>query len=205
MGDLKKTLGGMPRRAISDSIIPPPPSADELRPGPPPRGTRTPAVNMMTPRPDVLPEHAPGWMKRARRLALALETAIDVVDIDLAEMAAIERAFSAYEMGGSKDDVIVKVSHLCERAHTAIRERAKGSVSEACEACAEVLYAGLPRSIKRYVEPDETLEVVREMRGEADLWVAVVHATSRLLRWDVKARELAAHAIRAAIDSSRNS
>lgn len=203
MGDLKKTLGGMPRRAISDSIIPPPPSADELRPGPPPRGTRTPAVNMMTPRPDVLPEHAPGWMKRARRLALALETAIDQENIELAEMAAIERAFSAYEMGGSTDDVIVKVSHLCERAHTAIRERSRGSMQEAYADCASVLHAGLPRSVKRYLELEEVVDLVREMRGEADTWVAVVDATSKILRWDEKARELAAHAIRAAIDGSR--
>lgn len=204
MSRFDKTLGG-PRGRISlnDSVIPPPRKEDEFKPGPAPRGSRTPALNARVPDPQELPEDAPGWMKRARRLSVALERAIDGGQVDPVQLVALERAFAAYEMGGTNDKTIVTVSHLCERAHSAIRERFRDGAQRAYADCAEVLLTGLPRSVRRHVELDEVIEIVREMRVEADPWVAVVNATSKLLGWDGRARAHAAQAIRAAIDASR--
>lgn len=205
MSRFDKTLGGIQsrRRVLTDSVIPPPPKEDEFRPGPAPRGTRTPALQAQPPELEGLPDHAPGWMKRARRLSIALETAISGGQVDPVQLVALERAFAAYEMSGTDDETIVTVSHLCERAHTAIRERFRDGAQRAYEDCAQVLHAGLPRAVRRAVEVDDVVPVVREMRSEADPWVAVVNATSKLLGWDGRARAHAAQAIRAAIDASR--
>jgi hypothetical protein len=150
-----------------------------------------------------LPEDAPGWMKRARRLSVALEQVISGDHVDPVQLVALERAFAAYEMGGTNDKTIVTVSHLCERAHCAIRERFREGAQRAYADCAEVLFSGLPRTVRRHVELDEVVEIVKDMRSEADPWVAVVNATSKLLGWDGRARAHAAQAIRAAIDASR--
>jgi hypothetical protein len=62
-----------------------------------------------------------------------------------------------------------------------------------------VLYSGLPRSVRKYLEQQEVVEIVRAMRVQPDPWPAVVDATSKILRWDVLARQHAGQAIRVAL------
>ena len=206
MTKFDRTLGGVAgavpsRSAHPPSQIPPPLRQDEFRPSRAPKGQRTPPVGVELPDIGVLPIDAPSWMKRARRLVAALESTIHADEPALVEIAAIERAWSAFELGGVSDAQIVKVSHLCERAHSAIRERFKVSADDTYRSCADVLLAGLLREVQRHLELDEVVVIVRKMRAEADAWVAVVEATACLLKWDQRATSQAAHAIRVAIDS----
>ncbi len=206
MSKFQKTLGGI---SFSDtpasqrpSQIPPPLSQDGLRRSRPPKGGRTPPVGVEVPDLGKLAEDAPSWMKRARRMVSALEKAIAEGEKNPVQLAAIDRAWSAFELGGVSDEHIVLVSHLCERTHRAIRERFAGPAEAAYLACGEILYAGMPRSIRRNLELGEVVGLVRNMRREADSWAAVVATTSVLLRWDHRARSQAAHAIRVAVDAS---
>lgn len=141
-------------------------------------------------------------MKRARRLVLALEHAISGEQLEPVEMAALERAWSAYELGVT-DATIATVAHLCERAHGAINQKFKGSVQDAYAACAAVLHSSLPRGVRKHIGEDEVLEIVRVMRGEPETWPAVVDATSKILRWDEQARQHAGQAIRVALTATR--
>lgn len=204
MSKFQKTLGGLPPTRQTDSVIPPPRSQDELRPARTPRGMRTPSLGQVLPEVDYLPDDAAPWMKRARRLVLAFERAIAGGEVDAGEIAALERAWSAYELGVG-DDIIAKVAHLCERAHGAINQRLKGSATEAYSNCAAVLYSGLPRSVRRHVREDMLEDIVKQMRGAPDPWPAVVDATAKILRWDELARQHAGQAIRAALSSQPKS
>jgi hypothetical protein len=145
-----------------------------------------------------LPDDAASWKKRARRLVLALEHAISGGELEAGEMAALERAWSAYELGVT-DATIAAVAHLCERAHSALNQKLHGPAQDAYAACAAVLYSGLPRSVRKYLEQQEVVEIVRAMRVQPDPWPAVVDATSKILRWDVLARQHAGQAIRVAL------
>lgn len=198
MTKFNKTLGGLQRREPGDSIIPPPRSQDDLRPSRPPRGLRTPSLGQDLPDFEQLPEHAAPWMKRARRLVLALEHAIAGGQLAPGEMAAVERAWSAYELGVT-DSTIAKVAHLCERAHGAINQRLHSPARDAFSSCAGVLYAGLPRNVRKHIEQEELIDIVRQMRAEPDPWPAVVDATARILRWDALARQHAGQAVRVAL------
>lgn len=202
MSKFNKTLGGYTPPNLSESVIPPPRSQDELRPSRPPRGQRTPSLGQPLPEVERLPEDAPPWMKRARRLVLALEYAISGGHLEPDEMAALERAWSAYELGVT-DGTIATVAHLCERAHSALNQKLKGSEQDAYAACAGVLYAGLPRAVKKHIEEHEIIEIVRIMRSEPEPWPAVVDATAKVLRWDEQARKHAGEAIRAALAAQR--
>lgn len=202
MSKFNKTLGGYSPPELSESVIPPPRSQDDLRPTRPPRGQRTPSLGQELPDFEKLPEDAAPWMKRARRLVLALEHAISGGHLEPEEMAALERAWSAYELGVT-DATIATVAHLCERAHGALSQRLKGSAQDADTACAGVLYAGLPRAVRKHIDENEVIDVVRVMRSEPDLWPAVVDATARILRWDEQARQHASEAIRVALAAQR--
>lgn len=204
MSKFNKTLGAFSPEGLADSVIPPPRSQDDLRPTRPPRGQRTPSLGQKIPDFEQLPEDAAPWMKRARRLVLALEHAISGGDLEPQELAALERAWSAYELGAT-DATIAAVAHLCQRAHSALNQRLKGSAQDAYSACAAVLYLGLPRSVRRQIEQDEVIEIVRVMRGEPDAWPAVVDATSKILRWDEQARQHAGQAIRVALAAQKDS
>lgn len=141
-------------------------------------------------------------MRRARRLALALEGAIEAGEIDESTEACIERAFAAYELG-STDKQIATVAHLVQRAHEAIRDTRRSELESAYVDCAEVLLQGLPPHVQRQVSFDEVVDIVRELRREADHWAAIVGGTSRLLGWDEGARAHAVQAVRAAILSDK--
>lgn len=202
MSKFNKTWGGFLPPGPSDSIIPPPRSQDDLWPHRPPRGQRTPSLGQELPEFEELPEDAAPWMKRARRLVLALEHAITGGDLGPGELAALERAWSAYELGVS-DANIAAVAHLCERAHGALNQKFKGSPQEAYKACAAVLHSGLPRGVRKHIDEPEVIEIVRVMRSEPDPWPAVVDATAKILRWDAQARQHAGRAIRVALSAQK--
>ena len=208
MVDFKKTIVGyfneQVRKSHFDSQLPPPPNKDTLRPTRPPRGVRTPAANLgmiRFPVHDPLPAEAPGWTRRAGRLIAALEDALARAEENPGQIAAIERAWFAYEMGGASDQEIAKIAHVCERAHSALQGKMSGPIADAYSACAHVLHAGLPTKVKKRVSEGEVLEIVKEMRRTIDAWAAVVTATSRILGWDVHWREHAAQAVRTALET----
>jgi hypothetical protein len=209
MVDFKKTFVGyfseQVKNAHFDSQLPPPPSKDSLRPSRAPRGTRTPNPDAIhgvrIPRHDPLPLDGAGWTRRAGRLIAALEDALARAEENPSMIAAIERAWFAYEMGGASDQEIARIAHVCERAHSALQGKMSGPIHDAYMACAHVLHAGLPTKIRKRVSESDVLEIVKEMRRTVDAWQAVVMATSRILDWDVHFREHAAQAVRTALDA----
>ncbi len=212
MVEFKKTIVGYFNQQVKDphfdSQLPPPMKTDALRPSRPPRGVRTPSAGVQgikIPNQAPLPGDAPGWTRRAGRLIAALEDAIATGGSDSAQVAAIERAWYAFEMGGVSDKEISKVAHVCERAHSALQRKMNGPISDAYSACAHVLHAGLPTKLRRQIQEEDVLEIVKDLRRTVDPWTAVVVATSHLLGWDVHWREHAAHAIRTALEAHPNS
>jgi hypothetical protein len=186
------------------SALPPAPTKDELSRSRPPAGHRTPSATRQAPNfGSPMPENAPGWMLRARRMSLALEEAIQSGTVGPAMEACIERAWAAWELNGSTDKQIARVARLVEKAHTAIRETPAPALERAYNECAQVLWAGLPRSVKSQQDFGQVSLIVRELRAEADSWAAVVGATAKLLGWTQASRAHSAHAIRVAILSER--
>jgi hypothetical protein len=188
----------------SDAYVPPPPGNDELNRTRPPPGHRTPSATRQAPNfGSPMPENAPGWMLRARRMSLALEEAIRVGLPPPALEACIERAWAAWELDGSADKQIARIARLVEKAHIAIRETPAQKLETAYNECAQVLWAGLPRHVKAKQEFAQVHLIVRDLRSEADAWAAVVDATSRILGWANAARAHAAHSVRVAILSEK--
>jgi hypothetical protein len=142
-------------------------------------------------------------MQRARRLTLALEEAIRSGNVTPNLEACIERAYAAWELDGSGDKRIARVAGLVEQARTAIRATASQSLERAYSECAQVLWAGLPRSVKARQDPAAIGQIVRGLRDEADSWAAVVDATAKILGWCDAARGHSAHAVRVAILAER--
>jgi len=149
-----------------------------------------------------LPTGAPDWMRAARALSDALEADIARGSVDPGQLAAIERAWAAWTLGGVSTGQILRVAHLVRRAHTAIRETNRGELDLAYRDCAGVLYGGLPSALRQGLPFDRVILVVRQLREEADGWAAVVEGTAELLGWKDYARMCAASIIRIAIESS---
>lgn len=184
----------------SIGYVPPTPKEDELRRSRPPPGHRTPSATRVAPNfGPPLPENAPGWMLRARRMSLALEETIRNGTASPTIEACIERAWAAWELDGSVDRQISRIARLISKAHSAIRETPAQDLERAYGECAQVLWAGLPRHVKGKQDFAQTVQIVRSLRMEADPWAAVVDATSRLLGWTQASRAHAAHAIRVAL------
>jgi len=200
-GDEPSPLEG---RGIDEAFVPPPPGSEELRRTRPPDGKRTPKPGGRafgeTP---ALPDDAPGWMVRARSMTLALEEAIREGQVTPNMEACIERAYAAWELGGAGNKRIARVARLVEQAHSAIRSAPGTDLERAFGACAMVLWAGLPRSVKARQDPTAIGQIVRKLRGEADAWAAVVDATANILGWCDAARGHSAHAVRVAILAER--
>jgi hypothetical protein len=150
-----------------------------------------------------LPENAPGWMLRARRMSLALEEAVQSGTPAPALEACIERAWAAWELDGSADRQIARIARLIGKAHSAIRETPAQELERAYGECAQVLWAGLPRHVKGKQDFPQIVQIVRALRLEADPWAAVVEATSKILGWTQAGRAHAAHAVRVALLSER--
>jgi hypothetical protein len=186
------------------SRLPPEPTKDELGRTRPPEGSRTPSATRNAP--DFgppLPENAPGWMLRARRMSLALEGAIRADQANPSLEASIERAWAALELDGSTDKQIARVARLVEKAHGAIRETSAEKCDRAYVEIAQVIWAGLPRHVKSRQEFAQVILVVRDLRNEADPWAAVVDATAKVLGWSHSARAHSAQAVRVAILSEK--
>jgi hypothetical protein len=219
MSEFRKTLQqGTPETARSASerpssvagpafprdYVPPPPGSEELRRTSPPVGKRTPdPQGRLLGETPPLPENAPGWMIRARRMTLALEEAVRKGQASVSLEACIERAYAAWELDGAGDKRIARVARLVEQAHTAIRATAASDLERAYGECAQVMWAGLPRSVKGKQDTSAIAQVVRGLRGEADPWAAVVEGTAKILGWCDAARAHSAQAVRVAILSER--
>ncbi|HMI88325.1 MAG TPA: hypothetical protein VK550_29785 [Polyangiaceae bacterium] len=143
---------------------------------------------------------APAWMAKARALSAALEEAQRSGAASPKLQACIERAHAAWNLDGAHARHIARVAHLAQRAHEAIRSTSRSALEAAYADCARVVHLGLPSAIKRRVQLDVVIELVRSMRREADSWVAVVEATTVLLGWSDANRARVADAIRQALE-----
>jgi hypothetical protein len=153
-----------------------------------------------------VPGSAPEWLRAARALSDWLEERITAGTVEPNEQAAIARAWAAFCLGGVGESQILRVAHLVQRAHTAIREtpRAKLDLQAAFHAAAGVLHAALPSAIRQRMPLERSVTVVRRLREEADEWTAIVEGTTELLGWSDYARVHAASAIRAVLERSRS-
>lgn len=147
-----------------------------------------------------LDRNAPSWLAKARALSSVLQEAERTGQATPKVQACIERAHAAWNLDGATTRHIARVAHLAERGHDAIRQTSRAALDSAYTDCARVLHLGLPSAVKKRVQLDAIVEVVREMRREADGWVAVVEATMVLLGWTEANRARAADAIRQALE-----
>jgi hypothetical protein len=167
--------------------------------------------------PDLLPEpnrvaskkprpaaSAPEWQRAAQELVTWLEQRITRGTVEPSEQAAIARMWAAFCLGGASEGQILRVAHIVQRAHTAIRETpgAHRDLQAAFHAAAGVLHAGLPSAIQKRMPLERAVSVVRRLRDEADGWTAIVEGTTELLGWTDYARVHAASAIRAVLERS---
>jgi hypothetical protein len=92
----------------------------------------------------------PEWRRAATALAEWLDARIAHGSVEPVEQAAIARAWAAFCLGGVSEPQILRVAHIVQRAHTAIRESPRGhqDLQAAFHAAAGVLHAGLPTAIK---------------------------------------------------------
>lgn len=147
----------------------------------------------------------PEWHRAASSLAAWLTERIERGSVEPVEQAAIARAWAAFCLGGATEPQILRVAHIVQRAHSAIRESPRGhqDLQAAFHAAAGVLHAGLPSDIKQRMPLERVVYVVRRLREEADAWTAIVQGTTELLGWTDYARVHAATAIRAVLERSR--
>jgi hypothetical protein len=152
-----------------------------------------------------LPPSAPEWMRAARALADWLELRISRGCVDATEEAAIARTWAAFSLGGITELELVKIAHVVRRAYTAIRESPRGAqdLQSAIYACAGVLHAGLPRSVRERMPLERVVFTVRRLREQADPWTALVDGTADLAGWRDYARIHAASVLRALVEKQR--
>jgi hypothetical protein len=155
--------------------------------------------------PQGLPADAPEWMRAARALADWLEERIERGSVTNPDQAAIARTWAAFCLGGATEPQILKVAHLVQRAHAAIRSTPRGNsdLQAAYHAAAGVLHAALPTGLRERMPLERAVHVVRRLRDEADPWAAIVEGTSELLGWKDHARTHAATVIRALLEQQR--
>jgi hypothetical protein len=155
--------------------------------------------------PQGLPADAPEWMRAARALADWLEERIERGSVTNPDQAAIARTWAAFCLGGATEPQILKVAHLVQRAHSAIRSTPRGhsDLQAAYHAAAGVLHAALPTAVRDRMPLERAVHVVRKLRDEADPWAAIVEGTSELLGWKDHARTHAATVIRALLEQQR--
>ncbi len=141
-----------------------------------------------------------GWVAQARSLGTALEEAIRGGAPSEKVLAAIGRAHGAWHLDGVSTRHIALAAHLSRRAYDAIRGTARSGLEAAYVDCARVLHLGLPSAMRRRVSIEVLTDAVRNMRREADRWVAVVEATMLIAGWTEANRSRAAEAVRQALD-----
>jgi hypothetical protein len=155
---------------------------------------------------DSLPATAPEWVHAAHALASWLHERVARGAVDESDQAAIARTWAAFCLGGVSEAHIIRVAHVVQRAHKAIRETPRDSrdLQAAFHAAAGVLHAALPSAIRQRMPLERAVFVVRRLHAEADAWTAIVEGTTELLGWTDYARLHAAGAIRAAVERSRS-
>lgn len=153
-----------------------------------------------------LPPSQPEWVNAARALSHWLEQRIERGSVEPSEQAAIARTWAAFCLGGVTEPQIIRVAHIVQRAHRAIRDtpRQSSDLQAAFHAAAGVLHAGLPTPIRSRMPLERAVHVVRRLYDEADGWTAIVEGTTELLGWTDYARIHAASAIRAVLERSRD-
>jgi hypothetical protein len=152
-----------------------------------------------------LPPSAPEWMRAARSLADWLEIRIKRGHVAPMEEAAIARTWAAFSLGGLTEQEIFKIARVVQRAHSAIREspRSSSDLQLAINACAGVLYGGLPRTVRERMPLERVVATVRKLREQADGWAAIVEGTSDIAGWKDYARIHAASVLRALVEARR--
>jgi hypothetical protein len=150
-----------------------------------------------------LPPAAPEWMRAARALADWLEIRIKRGHVAPVEEAAIARTWAAFSLGGVAEQEIFKIARVVQRAHAAIREtpRSAADLQIAINACAGVLYGGLPRTVRERMPLERVAATVRKLREQADSWAAIVEGVADIAGWQDYARIHAASVLRAVIES----
>lgn len=149
-------------------------------------------------------EDVPESTQHARALIVELEQALDGRGTNPSSVARIERAWAAWNMSGASDATIQRVAHLVDRAYHAIhdtpgRRPSRKSSGLAISSCAQVLYNGLPASVRERLDFADVMSVVHSLEREVELWPAVVRATAELLGWNRVALAHAGHAIKQAL------
>jgi hypothetical protein len=155
--------------------------------------------------PQGLPANAPEWMRAARALSDWLEERIERGAASNGDQAAVARTWAAFCVGGSTEPQILRVAHLVQRAHTAIRATPRGhqDLQAAYHAAAGVLHAALPTGVRERMPLERAVGVVRKLRDEVDPWAAIVEGTAELLGWKDHARMHSAALIRAILEHQR--
>jgi len=150
-----------------------------------------------------LPPAAPEWMRAARALADWLETRIKRGYVAPVEEAGIARTWAAFSLGGVTDQEVFKIARVVQRAHAAIRDtpRNTSDLQLAVNACAGVLYAGLPRKVRERMPLERVAAAVRGLSQQADGWAAIVEGVADIAGWKDYARIHAASVVRAVIES----
>lgn len=149
-----------------------------------------------------LPPQAPEWMRAARALADWLEIRIKRGQVTPVEEAAVARTWAAFSLGGLTEQEIFKIARVVQRAHSAIREtpRTAAELQAAINACAGVLYAGLPRTVRERMPLERVVAAVRKLRDQPDPWAGLVEGSSDIAGWKDYARIHAASVLRAVIE-----
>jgi hypothetical protein len=118
------------------------------------------------------------------------------------EEAAVARTWAAFSLGGLTEQEIFKIARVVQRAHAAIREtpRTATELQAAINACAGVLYAGLPRAVRERMPLERVVAAVRKLREQPDPWAGLVEGSSDIAGWKDYARIHAASVLRAVIE-----
>ncbi len=149
-----------------------------------------------------LPPGAPEWMQAARALADWPEIRIKRGQVAPVEEAAIARTWAAFSLGGITNQQLFKIARVVQRAHTAIRETRPGAdLSAAINACAGVLYGGLPRLVRERMPLSRVVATVTKLHEQPDAWAAIAEGAADIAGWKDYARIHAASVIRAVVES----
>ncbi|RYZ08918.1 MAG: hypothetical protein EOO73_06385 [Myxococcales bacterium] len=201
-GDDAQPFPADPERTVHD-LEPPSAQLDALKTSAdaPESGERLEqAVRRMR---ESLPPAAPDWMRAARSLADWLELRIKRGHVTPLEEATIARTWAAFSLAGVTEQQVHKIARVVQRAHSAIREtpRSASELQLAINACAGVLYAGLPRPVRERMPLERVVATVRKLREQADPWAAIVEGVADLAGWKDYSRIHAASVIRAVLES----
>lgn len=140
------------------------------------------------------------WALKARALSSALEEALRLGHASAKTRGCVERAYAAWSLDSVSAQTVARVAHLARRSHEAIRGTSRSGLEAAYVDAARILHMGLPSALRRRIPLELAVDLVRNMRREADSWIAVVEATMLLVGWTDAARGRAAEAIRQALE-----